>query len=46
MAGPIVGIGELLWDLLPSGPRAGGAGPLTSLSIVNNSAIRPSSSAA
>ncbi len=25
MAGPIVGIGELLWDLLPSGPRAGGA---------------------
>ena len=25
MPGPIVGIGELLWDLLPSGPRAGGA---------------------
>lgn len=25
MAGPIVAIGEMLWDLLPSGPRAGGA---------------------
>ena len=25
MAGPIIGLGEVLWDLLPSGPRAGGA---------------------
>jgi fructokinase len=25
MAGAIVGLGELLWDMLPSGPRAGGA---------------------
>lgn len=25
MTGPIVGLGEVLWDLLPSGPRAGGA---------------------
>jgi fructokinase len=25
MPGPIIGIGELLWDMLPSGPRAGGA---------------------
>jgi fructokinase len=25
VTGPIVGIGEVLWDLLPSGPRAGGA---------------------
>src|SRR5947207_6009097 len=24
-AGPIVGVGEILWDLLPDGPRAGGA---------------------
>ena len=24
-AGPIVALGELLWDLLPAGPRAGGA---------------------
>src|ERR1700737_3821599 len=25
VSSPIVGIGELLWDLLPSGPRLGGA---------------------
>jgi fructokinase len=25
MAGPIIGLGEILWDLLPTGPRAGGA---------------------
>jgi fructokinase len=25
VTGPIVGIGEVLWDLLPTGPRAGGA---------------------
>jgi fructokinase len=25
MPGPIIGLGEVLWDLLPSGPRAGGA---------------------
>ena len=25
MHSPIVGIGEILWDLLPAGPRAGGA---------------------
>src|SRR5262245_18548605 len=24
-AGPVVGVGEILWDLLPDGPRAGGA---------------------
>jgi fructokinase len=23
--GPIIGVGEVLWDLLPTGPRAGGA---------------------
>ena len=25
VGGPVVGLGELLWDLLPAGPRAGGA---------------------
>ena len=25
MPGPIIGIGEVLWDMLPAGPRAGGA---------------------
>src|SRR5271166_3193724 len=25
MPGPIIGLGEALWDLLPAGPRAGGA---------------------
>jgi len=25
MPGPIIGLGEVLWDLLPAGPRAGGA---------------------
>jgi fructokinase len=25
MPGPIIGLGEMLWDLLPAGPRVGGA---------------------